>query len=193
MIEKDSRKEVKSLVLMLASSVVIAFIGVVALVYYIGQPGTYRLGQVLISPEVIKEISITDYDVKTGRGNPFLFDKIEFIKADFYDKGRERYSVNTAGYEEFYEQTRGLRSIPKISEETIASLLLIPPSTLTIFVRKKGEFESRTVFQEIEFFGDSDYFRVRLRQEEKKSQEWIYFKEPGIYKRVLFLFVPKAE
>src|SRR5690606_41160640 len=113
------RKEVQNLILMLSSAVFVAFVAVVGLVYYFGSSGTYLLRDILISPDAIQRISFTDYNPETGERAPFIFNKIEFIRAE--SRGREwgRYAVSKQSYEEFYNIVSYERSIPRISDAMV--------------------------------------------------------------------------
>ncbi len=184
------RKEVQNLILMLSSAVFLAFLIVVGLVYYFGSSGTYLLRDVLISPDALKRISFSDYDQETGERSPFVFNKIEFIRAE--SRGREwgRYAVSKESYEEFYNLVSHERSIPQVSDQMIEQFETIVPSTLTIFVQardNKGTRENGFIFQRVEFLDREDVFRVQMRD---SQGSWIYFSYPGIYNKVVELFAP---
>lgn len=184
------RKEVQNLILMLSSAVFVAFVAVVGLVYYFGSSGTYLLRDILISPDAIQRISFTDYNPETGERAPFIFNKIEFIRAE--SRGREwgRYAVSKQSYEEFYNIVSYERSIPRISDATVEQFEIIVPSTLTIFVQardNKGTQENGFIFQRVEFLDNEDVFRVQMRDDQGT---WVYFSYPGIYNKIVELFAP---
>jgi hypothetical protein len=184
------RKEVQNLILMLSSAVFVAFVAVVGLVYYFGSSGTYLLRDILISPDAIQRISFTDYNPETGERAPFIFNKIEFIRAE--SRGREwgRYAVSKQSYEEFYNIVSYERSIPRISDAMVEQFEIIVPSTLTIFVQardNKGTQETGFIFQKVEFLDNEDVFRVQMRD---SQGTWVYFSYPGIYNKIVELFAP---
>ncbi|MCC5832149.1 MAG: hypothetical protein JJU12_03805 [Chlamydiales bacterium] len=184
------RKEVQNLILMLSSAVFVAFIAVVALVYYFGSSGTYLLRDLLISPEALKRISFTDYDPETGERSPFVFNNIEFVRAERSGRDWGRYAVSKESYEEFYKLVSQKRSIPQISDEMISQFEIVAPSTLTIFVQardNKGTREKGFVFQQVEFLDDADLFRVLMRD---SPGTWVYFTYPRAYNQVIELFAP---
>jgi hypothetical protein len=186
----NPRKEVQNLILMLSSAVFIAFIAVVALVYYFGSSGTHLLRDILISPDALKQISFTDYDSDSGDRSSFIFNKIEFTRAESSGKEWGRYGVSKQSYEEFYNLVSHERSIPKISDMMIEQFNQIVPSTLTIFVQardNKGTRENGFIFQRIEFLDNEDVFRVQMRD---SQESWVYFSYPGIYNKVIELFAP---
>jgi len=184
------RKEVQNLILMLSSAVMIAFIVVVGLVYYFGSSGTYLLRDVLISPDALKRISFTDYNPDSGDQSRFVFNKIEFVRAESRGKGWGRYAVSKQSYEAFYKLISNERSIPQISNEMILQFDRIVPSTLTIFIQARdneGRAQDGTIFQQVEFLDKEDVFRVKMRD---SKDTWVYFRYPGIYNKVVELFAP---
>ena len=194
--EKSARREVRNLIAMLGSSVVVAFIVVIGLVYYFGSSGTYLLRNVLVSPEALERIS---FETNTGRQQRFVFNKIEFTLADASGKGWGRYAVSKRAYADFYDDVEDLRSLPQLTDEIIAQFRTIAPSTLVIFVQAKdnmGSGKDGVMFQRIEFIDQGDIFRLQLRHEQyeegAQKEEWVYFRAPGIYQRVVNLFAPTS-
>lgn len=183
------KKQVLSLVLMLSSAVIVAFLVVAWIVYYYGSSGTYLLRNVLISPKSLESISFAGPDVK---GQSFIFNKIEFVQAEAHGQGWARYSVSKESYTEFYHSVANERSLPLISDELIRQFETLPLSTLTIFVQaldNQGKAHQEvSLFQEVDFLNDGDYFRVLLRDE---AETWVYFRAEGIYNKITQLFASR--
>ncbi len=178
------KKEVQSLIFMLSSAVFVAFVVVVCLVYYFGSSGTYLLRDILISPDALKRISFTEED------SSFVFNKIEFVRADSHGREWGRFAVSKQSYEAFYKLVAHERSLPRISDEMIQQFAIIVPSVLTIMVQARdneGARGSGSFFQQVEFLDNEDLFRVQMRD---SGETWIYFSYPGIYNKVVELFAP---
>ncbi len=176
-------KEVQNLIFMLSSGVFVAFLIVAALVYFYGSSGTHRVRSILISPDALEKISFGN---KEGSSR-FVFNKIEFVRADSHGKGWGRYAVSQQSYASFYKLVAGERSLPHISDEMIRQFDTIAPSTLTIFVQPRDNDQHQAFFQEVEFLDQEDVFRVKIQGE---GDTWVYFRSPGIYNRAIELFAP---
>lgn len=163
---KKERREVRNLILMLSSALFIVFVVVVGLVYYFGSSGTYLLRNVLISPEALERV--------------------------FFDgKGASKKAVSPQSYAAFYELVASERSLPHVTDGIVAQFDQIVPSTLTIFRARDNSEKGDMVFQQIQFIDNGDLYRVQLRslnQDKPIQEEWIYFRTPGIYKKVFKLF-----
>ena len=190
--EQFYRKQIRGLLATLASAVGLAVIVVVVFVYYLGSPGTYRLSQVLISPQTLDEISFADISKKGGN---FVFNKIEFVRAEASGRGWGRFAVSKESYREFYRLVDKERSILNLDNETVEQFNLVFPSTLTIYVTYKEKGRAQTegmIFQEVQFLDQGDVFRILMRHKpaDEMVEEWVYFQRPGIYQEVLALFAP---
>ncbi|MCH9625864.1 MAG: hypothetical protein S4CHLAM123_10480 [Chlamydiales bacterium] len=193
---KKERNEVRNLILMLSSAIFIAFVVVVGFIYYLGSSGTYILSNILVSPETLERVSFSDYDSQTGKQARFVFNKIEFVRADMQGKDWGRFAVSPQSYAAFYKQVSSLRSLPKVTDEMVNQFDLIIPSTLTILAQARdneGPSQGTMIFQQVEFIDGGDLFRLRLHSRgdlDRGKEEWIYFRSRGIYKKVIELFAP---
>ncbi len=193
--KRSSRHEVRNLILMFGSGILAAFLVIILFVYYFGSSGTYLLQNILISPAALEGVSFSDRDHPSKKAR-FVFNKIEFVRAQ--SSGREwgRYAVSPESYAVFYKKVDKERSIPLITDEIIQQFEWIVPSTLTIFVSAPdnlGSASKSTIFQRIEFLDQDDVFRVQHasdRRDGASKQEWVYFRYPGIYNIILELFAP---
>lgn len=172
-----AKREVRNLIILIASSLIVAFGVVVGILYYASSHGTYRANQVLVSGE------------KTNSSNqeshtPYVYNKIEFVHADRQGKGWGRYAVSQRAYEEFYKKVRNARSLHKLSDQEVAGFEQGMPSTLTL------HGQGGKIYSQIEFLDEGDLFRVRHRTKDG-SEEWVYFRLPGIRQEVDELFRPE--
>lgn len=189
-------REVRNVILMLGSSIFVAFLAVVILVYYLGSSGTYLLRNILISPETLQRTSFVHYDPKTSKEARFIFNKIEFVRAQSQGRQWGRYAVSRASYAEFYKKVANERSLPLLTDERVQQFDLIVPSTLTIFVRGRDNFNTSgdgILFQQVQFLDQDDLFRVELPPGRYGKDQWVYFRHPGIYKIVVQLFAPTLQ
>ncbi|MCH9628042.1 MAG: hypothetical protein S4CHLAM2_16920 [Chlamydiales bacterium] len=176
-------KEVQNLILMLSSGVFVAFLVIAALLYFYGSSGTYLVRSILISPDALEHIS---FGSEEGSSR-FVFNKIEFVRAESLGKGWGRYAVSKQSYAAFYKLIAGERSLPHLSDEMIRGFETVAPSTLTIFVQPRDTGKNDALFQEVEFLDREDVFRIKMRDEE---ETWVYFRYPEIYNRAIELFAP---
>lgn len=174
------KKNISTLVLMLSSSIFVALIVCLFLVFYFGFPGTYRVHQLLISPSNFEKMQFTDHK---GRLLRFTLSRIEFV---FVEKnGMGRHAVNRSSYAQFYQLVKNKRSLSKVTSGMMNDFGQSVPSTLTIFAIPRDNQEGERIFQQVEFLGD--LFRILLREESSRgvlTDRWVYFHFPDIEEKV---------
>lgn len=168
---------------LLGSSVIVAILIVVGFVYYRGASGTHLLKNILVSPKTIEQIS-------SQRKSSFIFDKIEFVRADASGKSWGRYAVNLQSYGKFFRMVENERSIPRLTDEMIRQFERSPFSTLTIYLRPSRQ-NAAVFLQQVQFVDTGALFRVQRNIDDK--EEWVYFSHPRIYQKVLELFSPTQQ
>jgi hypothetical protein len=187
---KNGQREVRNLILLLSSATCIAFIAVVALVYYFGSSGTYLLRTILVAPEALEKISFTDYDPTSKRQIEYVFDKIEFVRTG--KEGQKHFSVTPQAYAHFYKLLYSERSIPTVTEHMVRAFNLTTPSALLILAKPRDPklFSAGSIlFQQVQFIEGAELFRVQLRTlQGAPLEEWAYFRYPGISEDVVALF-----
>jgi hypothetical protein len=190
---KRKRLSIRKPLFLLAATSFVAFLGVIALVYYFGSSGTYPLREILVPPETIEKSSWADQSPKER----FIPNCIEFIRPS--KEGGERFAVTAHAYRAFYKLVYSERSLPVITDTMVNQFTIATPSTLTVYVfsEKKRESAERGKFlQQVQFIHGGELFRVQLRPHpsiESPEERWIYFRYPGIYEQVVTLFTSSEE
>lgn len=189
---KKERKEVRNLILMLSSAICLAFVVVLVMVYYFGASGTRALNEVLVSPQTLK---VMDLEGEEARGSS-AYQILEFERGETQGRGWGKYAVSLRAYKEFYNFIATERSLSQVTDEMVQQFDRTSPSTLTILIQSKKEKATQkgfSVYQQVQFLNGGDLFRIETYdpgEGETSQPEWVYFRRPGIYQKVLELFVP---
>jgi len=178
----SAQSQIKSLILVMTLSVVAAF-GILGLfVWYYSPSSNYLVKYVLLSPDIMPEISYNDYNPKTGGKSRFVFDDLIYT---YFEKVTNQWHTSAVSLEEYkniYRQIANLSSLDGDTEQFFGG----PEQTiLTIKVKTESNAAWQVVdkdFQTVQFSKD-DYFRVELH-EQNPGKHWAYFYMPGIYAEV---------
>ncbi len=168
------------------SAILCGFLIVFLLIRYYGPTGQYAIEQVLLQPNLIRQLSFQEKDATTGKMGQYVYDHIEYT---YYDPARSNWkklNVTPERYELFVKAVSGDRSAIKPTDEIIDSFTRSRSAILTIWVKNTASAALKT-FQEIAFAPQTGLYRVELRQQED-TQPWAYFEHSQIYEEVQQLF-----
>ncbi|MCE5317698.1 MAG: hypothetical protein LLG04_10150 [Parachlamydia sp.] len=188
----SKRKEIRNLVLVISGGVACAMAIALFMLYFYSPTGRYYAKNVLLSPQIVSQISYPEKNPKTGITVRYLFDSFVFA---FYDPAKKEWSranVKPDVYREFYDAIAEDLSIEPVSEELRQLFRQSPPTTLTVKMRHGNGSEEKVSFQQVDFAEGQDYYRVQLREQASGnvSEGWAYFFHPGIERYARALFYP---
>lgn len=186
-----SRQEIKNLLAVLGSSAVCAVSIAVGMLYYYGPSGQYSAQNMLLSPDILSQISFHEGSANAKNGIKYVFDGIEFLNYAKESKRAQRFMVSEEKYKRFYNLLAGRHSLTAPSAEVQALFQQPYVSKLSLKLKednKGGKYPtSSKVFLEVEIVPDGDYFRAQLLVQQP-TESWVYFYHPHIYNQVLQLF-----
>ncbi len=185
-------KQLREFFTLIIGSVLAACLCVAALVYYYGPTGEYLVRNILLSPEVISDLSYKDVDQETGSSMRYMFDAVDFEYVDARDGKWQIRLIPMKAYADFFNMVSAEKSLSVVTPETEALFGNFGMATLSLKVKPKAaraalQGEGR-VFQEVHFANGSDFFRVELHNEGPETQ-WAYFRYEGIYDAVIKQFI----
>lgn len=186
-LDAETKRHLRSLLLVLTAAVCFGFAVVAGLVYYYGPDGSYRVRQVLLEPQVLEGLNYADRHPMTGRRARLLFDSVEYTYTDQGSGKRRARPVDLSVYGRFYQTISGERSVLKNLQGVEDLFHKGNVTTLSLRVRVSGESGSYP-FQEVDFLEGGDYYRVQLR-EDSPHTTWAYFHHPKIFYAATKLFV----
>jgi hypothetical protein len=182
--------QIRNLLLVFGSGIGLAVVLALVSLYYYNPSGSYLVNNVLLSPESLKAIRFSEGSSRQGGTARFVFDSLEF---SFYDpslKKWEKKPISLDQYSLFYSTISNQKSIlevPKDVENDFHKLSLL---ILALKVHVDGPSTAQTpatIISSIEFI-ERDYYRIQLREQAEGPGKWVYFHQPGIYKKVFKLF-----
>jgi hypothetical protein len=189
---QSPKSEIRSLFLVVFSGIVCAFLLSLLLLYYYGPSGRYALRNILLSPNLIQNLSYQDLNPKTKKVGLFIFEKIEF---SYYDGAVKKWlsvPVLKETYEKFYSSINRDVSLidvhPQI-QELFYEGNLSQLSIKAITDSSNQKQITSEIFQEVHFTKKGDHYRVRLREQSRTSDNWAYFYHEGIGQEVMKLFL----
>ncbi|MBA2367545.1 MAG: hypothetical protein H0V82_00795 [Candidatus Protochlamydia sp.] len=185
--ERSSKiKEIRRFAAVITCAVAVAFILTFISIYYYSPSKLYAAKNVLLRPEIIKEINLRDKHPQTGHYVQFVFDQTEF---SFYVNGEQkRIALTEKTYAEFYHFTASQLSLENL-QDGVKKLFNAPhfASLMTRFQAvAPSQIPASKIFQIVQLV-PADYFRIQLH-EGKGGGEWAYFYQAGIYQFALGIF-----
>lgn len=177
-------RELSQFLLVMGASLAVALLTVYFLITHYGPTGSYKMGSIILSPEVIGNLSYQEVDPNGGKKR-YVLDKVELVFAEPEARRWSRIELSHEEYARFYELLAAEQSIP-VTEELANNFLQSEVMSLSVLVRPdrslSGAWQQRS-FQEIQFAAQGDSFRVELRVDDP-SGSWAYFQRPGVYNEV---------
>lgn len=194
MIEKRSTgKLIRDLILVLSLGAISAVLVALAVLYFLGPTGSYKAENVLLSPEVMSQLSYKDISPLTGKPVSYRFGEVDFLFFDRDTKEWRRKPIDKDVYKKFYALVSPDRSLVVVPEYVISLFLRENPSVLTLVVEKEGiasaDEESRS-FQEVQILNFGDYYRIQIHDQEEGSN-WAYFFHENIFEKSVRLLLSK--
>lgn len=169
--------------LLLCSAVASALLVVLLLLYLYNPSGRYEGKNVLLSPQLVEQISFEDLNGKTGASSRFVFDNMELV---FYDIAAQRwqsYPISLEKYATFFNAVQSDLSLAdpdKKVENIFASQKVASLHIVAKTVSDEKWQKITKVIQEVEFAAADDLYRVDLRQEALGGKGWAYFHRQNI-------------
>lgn len=193
---KSARKQIFDVLTILILGVTFAFALSLATLYYFGPSGSYKAGNILLSPEVSESLSYYDPNPTGGKPNHFVFDKIELHYLDPKEREWKREKIALENYKRFFEIITSERSLLVVPETILSEFVHESPTTLTVMVkdessRREGASGKMRVFQEMEILKEGDYYRIQIK-DAREGENWAYFYHMGIYQKSLQILLEKG-
>lgn len=194
----EKHKQIRNLLLVVGSGVVSALaLALVMLVLY-NPTGRYYAKKVLLSPEIMSQISYPETNPKTGVIARYMFDSFVFAYYEPTKKEWFRTVVGQEAYREFFTAVAEDLSIQPVSDQLRNLFNQNHPTTLTVHMRQErgAQPDEKITFQQVDFAPGKDFYRVQLRtqgseaQDEAQGESWAYFFHPGIERYARAVFYP---
>jgi hypothetical protein len=172
-------QQIGRLFLVIFSGIAAAVALSVFFLYFYGPSGTYKLDNVLLSPEVSEGLRYQE------KGQGYRFSHFEFLYYQEETNNWKSVAVNEERYRRFYDMVKGDKGESLAGDRLKEPFYETNPAILSLVVKKEGA-QDEQVFQELQIAVKGDVYRVQLR-EEQTSPQWAYFLHPGIYAKTLSL------
>jgi hypothetical protein len=191
---KKERREVRNLLFLVTCASGFALLTVAALIYFWAPSKGYLARSILIAPETLVTQSFIEYRSLRESKTAFVFNKIEFTHKENKANGWGRFVVPLQAYKDFYLLIFSEKSISELTEEIVAQFTLSVPSSLTIVLKPEDQetfYHGGKICQQIQFAGRGGLFRVQMHPSQSSdvpTEEWVYFRYPGIYEQAVKLF-----
>jgi hypothetical protein len=186
----SKEKQIRNLLLVFGGGIAFAFLFAAFMLYHYSPTGKYYVKNTVLAPDVLDKLAFKDTSTKTGASSRYVFDQMEFSYYDTSKKQWIKLTVSKENYAQLYHMISDEGSLMEVPEDVV-SLFNYYPASLVTTVRsenKTSQESSIKTFQEVYFANKSDYFRIAL-QEQGVGMHWVYFYHPGIYQKVINLFV----
>jgi len=188
----QARKEIRTLLGVLASSITVA-IGMSALLLYVYSPtGNYMAANVILAPHITKDLYFSE---KNNKKLATWLDHVEYQFWDLESHSWKQSRVDEGLYAQFYQLIAQKESIDPQSNNVSALFEQKRPTSLWIFTQSRSSDNLQgtpRIFQTIQFAEQGDYFRVELhtdrRQDQSPHEQWAYFYSPQILHKMTYLF-----
>lgn len=187
----QSRKELRNLLVVIFSAVLVGILFSFFLLQQFGPSGRYKVSHALLSPDILTNLSYDGPNKKTGGSSRFVFDGLELTYTD-KTGAKKKLSVNQAQYENLYHMISKDKSILNPQESVIALFSNRNNSELFINVRTESHAEwqdEKAVFQSLTFADEGNYYSILLHEEKSANGELIYFFHPGILEQAKRIFL----
>jgi len=179
--ENSKSKQIKTLLYVVGAGVIAAAALSLSMLYYYNPTGAYSAENVLLAPEAAYGLNYSDSSKVKGK---VRFDRIEFEYWEVSTRKSKMVMVDKENYAAFYNLVKGITSVVNPDEAIVSRFGVGHPAKLVIKVMEDGK--TANIFSQVEFAEDSDFFRVKLRQQGSgTSWEWAYFSSPGMYRKVM--------
>lgn len=176
-------REIGSLLALLFFSLFVSLSTVTYMAYNWGPTGTYKLKNILLAPEGLKDLVYQEVDNQTARGPRFVFDTIEFIHTDRQDGSWKQQNIKPFAYAHFFDLIRKEESLSRVTPSIEEDFVISSTSRIQLMVKPERQLEKQnsSVFQQVQFSASGDYYRVELRLD-TRATSWAYFYHPNITK-----------
>ena len=177
-------KDVRRLLSVVGAALLCAILLTTGMLHYYGPNGRYSSQNVLLSPENAFSLSFADPGTKSaGR---YIFDRLDFSYYDVKTKQKKVVDVNEEKYGRFYALVKNEESLAVVDDAVLNLFSHGASTSLTLMI--EAPTGGKTVFSEVDFTDQGDYYRVLLRQDGRSGDGWAYYHSPGIYQKVMDLF-----
>lgn len=176
-----NRKEAKSsqvwsLLLVVGSGVIFAFILAFTMLYIYNPSGGYFAENLLLAPEnlTLKLLS------RRGLGAESAPNTLQFSWFDAKNGKWEHRPADPDKYREFYAMIKGDKSLSSVSEDIKDLFNMQNPLTLSVMlnITNKTTNDSSMSFSVAQFAQNTNYYRIELRVQGESGQ-WVYFYHQG--------------
>lgn len=193
--KKSVGKLIRSFLLVIFTGVIVALIVAGGMLYYFSPAGSYQVENILLSPNLVKDLSFPDVDPKTGQPDRYVFGRVEFLYYAKENNQWQRIKTDEEKYRKFFNLVSDERSLLVVPNNIKDLFEGENPTMLTIVANKvvpEGTKGKSKAFQEVEFTSEGNYFRIRLHDHDQQVN-WAYYYHPEIYQEVLRIFIPENE
>ena len=175
--EPTAAQLIKRLLSIICMGVFAAIAVAVFFIYFFSPGGSYPISDLLVNPQVAKEMS---YQVD---GKTFIFDHIELLYYNEESNTWDSKKVSFEQYKNLYSLIKNDKSEAVPDEGVKNAFYQANPAILSIVVKREGA-NTEQVFQEMQVSTTGGIYRVKLREEQVLPQ-WAYFTHENIYRKTL--------
>ncbi len=178
---KTATKQILDIIFVLTLGVGCAFILAMGTLYYFGPTGSYKAGNVLLSPEVSSKLA--NYDTR-----------VEYLYFNEDKREWRRVQIGQEAYKKFYDFISEEGSIVIVPEHIIALFNKSDPAIITVFMKKTAESskEQEASFQEVQILRYDDYYRIQIH-DQSEGRNWAYYYHEGMYEESQKLLLSEDE
>ncbi|MEI8366182.1 MAG: hypothetical protein WCF65_07160 [Parachlamydiaceae bacterium] len=187
--EYSKAKQIKSLLCVLGTGFLAALVLSISMLYYYNPHGKYLAENVLLTPENAFGLSFAESGARSKER--VLFDHFDFSYYNDKTKQKKVIEINREQYAKFYASVSRDISLSDVNDTIRNRFVQGPHASLALVVKSPGG-SSKSVFSEVEFSFDGDYYRVQLRQQGAAGGDWAYYYHPGIYRTVMESLLDKS-
>jgi hypothetical protein len=187
---ESNKREIFNLLSIIFSGMFCAFALTTYILYYHGPTGRYLIQKVLLSPEIVKNLTYQEINPQTGKLTRFVFKDIEFSYFDAETLKDKVILITLEKYKKMFDLLKQDESLlnPSVDIEDLFYSQLPAKVILKVKPELTNEFQGAPwVFQEVQLARESPYYRVQLRGQSNPSEKWVYFEHPDIYPLVIKL------
>ncbi len=176
--------QIRRLLFILGTGVLAALIVAAALVWRYDIASGYTLHDILLSPDTIQVLQERGEKGQKGSFPRFVFNGLSLRYYDTDAKQWREQPVSLKEYQMLYEVIDNDQSIGNPSEDIANQFRTGYAATMSILTHSEKDSSTHS-FQQIQFSSLGDYYRVELRQESQKSEQWAYFRHPAIFEKLI--------
>jgi len=176
---------IRNVLVILGSAVALAGLLVFCLVVYYSPTGSYKAGNVMLSPEVLGKMTYEQANPGTGQVQRFVYDAVDFTYYRANEGGAVTKGVRKERYTKVYKLLQSDSSVSTISRKMEEQFNGPRVAYLTLWVHPEGNVGPARALYRVYFPAMGNVYRVENLQDSAVEEPWIYFLHDNVYEQVL--------